>query len=205
MLYLSNSDYHIDENGQLNEPYLVTWDTSFHFMRKTMLNDTTSDATFWYIYTPMKLVDRLSVMNFNLNPQSINFNIIALTEANFNYTSKYATFLDVISSFFNTDDLSQLGIIRKLSTLNKTRESEIQAQQIDFGEEESPFLQLLLEIKNHFSSNEKIDFKEIITLFESPNLEHKIISTLQIGMGGNKELMYEQFVRMVEEDKLLRN
>jgi len=199
MLYLSNSDYHINENGQIDEPYLVTWDTSFHAVRKKILEDPTYGASFFYIYSPMKMVDRLSVMNFTLNPESINVNIIALTETNFNYTSKTSSFLDVISSFFNNEDLSKLGIIKKLATLNKeTQESDKISHHVDFtDEDESPILKLLSDIRNHYMSHDNYDFKDLVKIFEDAELENSIIETLTFGINHDSATMYQEFDKMI--------
>lgn len=201
VLYLCNSDLHINVNGQIDEPYLVTWDTSFHAVRKKILGDPTYGASFWYIYSPMKLVDRLSVMNFTLNPESINFNIIALTETNFNYTSKSSSFLDVISSFFNKEDLSQLGIIKKLAALNQeTKESDVKTHRVDFrDEDESPILKLLSDIRNHYMSHEDYEFKDVIKIFENTSLENIIIETLNLGINHNSTAMYEAFDKLIAE------
>ena len=167
ILYLSTRDYHYNESGVYEEPYLLTWDSSFYYIRKILMNQKQKiNASFWYIYSPLKLVDRLSVMNFNLNPEMLNLNIIALTENNFNYSSKKASFIDVISTFFNKSDVSQLGIIKKISKLStETKDLNIDeenAKEFSESEEESPILKTLLEIRNHFSSgNSKYSFNVI--------------------------------------------
>lgn len=205
ILYLSKKELHINTYGQIEEPYLVTWDLSFYSIRKKVMDYSDVDANFWYIYTPLKLVDRLSVMNLNLNPQSINLNIIALTENNFNYSSKNSSFLDVISSFFNKTDLSKFGIIRKLATLNaQAKEINSVHELKDFTEEEeSPILKVLSEIRNHYTTpNSEFDFKDVITIFESESLESEIFNILSEALSGKKDNMYTALDKLME-DKLM--
>jgi hypothetical protein len=140
-----------------------------------------NEYSFWYIYSPLKFVDRISVMNFNLNPDSINLNIVALTETNFNYSSKNASFLDVISSFFNKDDVSELSIISKLANLqSETRETNEDKHVEEFNEREDDgiLLKVLISIRNYFASESKIKFNDVIKTFESKEYEDKIISII---------------------------
>ena len=155
ILYLSTIDNHLDENGIFEEPYLISWDSAFYSIRHKLTNMPNNEYSFWYIYSPLKFVDRISVMNFNLNPDSINLNIIALTESNFNYSSKNASFLDVISSFFNKEDVSELTIISKLANLQtETRETNEEKHIEEFNEREDDgkLLTLLISIRNYFAS-----------------------------------------------------
>lgn len=200
VLYLCNAEYHINENGHIDEPYLVTWDASFRAVRSKILSDATYGASYWYIYSPMKLVDRLAVMNFTLNPESINFNIIALTENNFNHFSRNGSFLDVINAFFNNEDLSKMGIIQKLSALNKkTRESDAKPHRAEFPDEnESPVLKLLSEIRNHYTSHSDYEFKDVVNIFEDTSLENIIISTLTTGINHDTPAMYKELNKLID-------
>lgn len=184
IIYLSTKDLHLDENGIFQEPYLVTWDSSFYSVR-TLLTDPKKNlnCSFWYIYSPIKLIDRLSVMNFNLNPQTLSLNIIAITENNFNYSTKNASFIDVISSFFNSQELSELGIIKKLSQLNAESQSlnidNQNAKEFSENEVESPILSALMNLRNYYGSSEtEYNLNKLIKVFENKELEQKIIKIL---------------------------
>ena len=181
IIYLSTKELHLDENGLYQEPYLITWDSAFYSIRQKLTNMPNNEYFFWYIYSPLKFVDRISVMNFNLNPDSINLNIVALTESNFNYSSKNASFLDVISSFFNKEDVSELSIISKLANLqSETRETNEVKHVEEFNEREDDgiLLKVLISIRNYFASESKIKFNDVIKTFETKEYEDKIISII---------------------------
>ncbi len=86
----------------VNEPFLITWDNTFYKARQKIL-ESFPKKNYWYIYTPAKLADRISLQNFQLNPTSINNNIVSLTESNFNIGSK-TSFIDLLSSIFTKED-----------------------------------------------------------------------------------------------------
>lgn len=178
ILYLSSKENHVNvDTGHDNEPFLITWDSAFYTFRKELLQ-AHKELGYWYIYSPLKLVDRLSVMNFQLNPQSISLNIVALTETNFNYSTRTTSFLDVISSFFNTENVNELSIIHKLARLKESvREIDESAVDEDIKEkEDTKFTNILVKLKNHYNSYEaKFVFDDVINIFEKPKYENEII------------------------------
>lgn len=181
ILHLSTKENHsTDESGNINEPFLITWDSAFYTFRKELLK-AHKELSYWYIYSPLKFVDRLAVMNFQLNPESISLNIVALTETNFNYSTKTTSFLDVISSFFNTQDVSKLTIIHKLAKLKETTRSidEVPMNSEMGNAEDDRLTNVLIDIRNHYSSYEsKFKFNDIVHLFELPKFEDQIVGIL---------------------------
>jgi len=205
ILYLATKESHTNqENGELEEPFLITWDSAFYSFRKQLLSDR-KELTYWYIYSPLKIVDRISVMNFNLNPKSISSNIVALTETNFNYSTKTTSFIDVISSFFNTDDVSKLSIINKLASLQKVVKGldEIPTHEEFKDTEENTITYLLLNLRSHYHSYEaKFKFDDVIKVFEMPKFENdifKIFETTIINykVSSNFETMFTSFDELI--------
>ena len=200
ILYLSTTD------NSSGEPFLITWDSAFYGFRKSLLKKH-SELKFWYIYSPLKIVDRLSVMNFNLNPKSINLNVIALTETN--YATKTTSFLDVLSQFFNKENINQ-SFVRKLNSLRKNTQDVENTNPIsdDFKEDEDGgnVTKLLLKIRNRYTSREsKFNFSDVIKVFELPNFEENIISILSKAindMSSDKiNSMFVDFDNLIECNK----
>jgi hypothetical protein len=203
ILYLSTKKQNQDETI---EPFLITWDSSFYSFRKDLIKKH-KELSYWYIYSPLKVVDRLSVMNFNLNPQSINLNIVALTETNFNYTTKKNPFIDVISGFFNTKkDVSKLDIIQKLARLqDDTQDIENMPVYEDFNEkeEDSIITKLLLDVRKHYYSNTtKFKFDDIIELFENKELVDDIVNVFTNAITNKaKTITYSDFDNLITKNK----
>lgn len=209
ILYLATKENHVnEETGEMNEPFLVTFDSAFYIFRKKLL-DAHKTLSFWYIYSPLKIVDRLSVMNFTVNPQSINLNIIALTETNFNYSSKTTSFLDVISSFFYTNDVSKLSIINKLAKLKKSSQNVDEVPVVDeFKDREDDNLTtLLLNLRNHYHTIEaKYKFDDVVQVFEIPKFENNIISIFESSLKDFKTtftwtFLFDRFDALIETSK----
>jgi len=190
ILYMATKENHTNQdNGELNEPFLVTWDSAFYAFRKQLLDDH-KELSYWYIYSPLKIVDRLSVMNFSLNPKSISLNIVALTETNFNDSTKTTSFIDVISSFFNAKDVSKLSIINKIISLQKNtkRLDEVPTHEEFKDKEENAITYLLLELKRHYHSYDaKFTFDDIIKIFEKPEFENDILKIFETTITNYKD------------------
>jgi hypothetical protein len=206
LLYLSTA-YNAN-----SESFLVTWDSVFYGFRKKILNKF-PQLKFWYIYSPLKVVDRLSVMNFNLNPKSINQNIIALTETNYNYSTKTNSFLDVISQFFNKENVNQ-DFIKKLNGLRKKTQDVANTNPVfdDFNDDEDGgnITKLLLRIRNRYHSYEsKFNFNDVIEIFELPDFEENIISVLSNSIKDLSDntviVMYSNIDRLIEQNKNEKN
>ncbi len=209
ILYLSTREYHTNSStNEINEPFLITWDSAFYSFRKSLLTEH-KELSYWYIYSPLKVVDRFSVMNFNLNPSSISLNIIALTETNFNYSTKSASFIYVISNFFNEKDMSKLGIINKLAELKKSSQNldELPTNEEMKGKEEDTLTHLLLNLRNHYySPDTKYRFDDIIKVFELPKFEDEILGIFtktmnQFKLGSDLKIMIQDFDNLIELNK----
>jgi hypothetical protein len=208
IMYLATKENHTNPaTNEINEPFLITWDSAFYSFRKSLLNDH-KELSYWYIYSPLKVVDRFSVMNFNLNPSSISLNIIALTETNFNFSTKTISFIDVISSFFNEKDMSKLNIINKLSELKNNSQdiNEIPNNEELKGQEEATLTNLLLNLRSHYYSTEtKYKFDDIIKVFELPKFENEILEIFSKTINTYKpntdlKLMFQGFDNLIERN-----
>lgn len=209
ILYLSSKENHLNpETGQSNEPFLITWDSAFYTFRKELLKDH-KELGYWYIYSPLKLVDRLSVMNFQLNPQSISLNIVALTETNFNYSTRTTSFLDVISSFFNSKNVDELSIIHKLARLKESvREVNITPIDEDIRDkEDETFTRILVDLKNYYYSYETtFVFDDVISVFELPKYENQIVDIFESTLSNYKKredlkVMFKKFDDLISLNK----
>ncbi len=207
ILYLSNPENHTNpETGQLNEPFLLTWDSAFYSFRKE-LKRKYKNLTFWYIYSPLKFIDRLSVLNFKISPKSVTSSVIALAETSFNYSNKTNSFFDVISTLFNKEDVSELSIIKRLATLRKeTLEQSKDISESDniFDIRETPLTNILLDIRNYYgSAQSKYNINDVVNTFELEDNSDAIIEILLDVMkdykpNTNPSMLYAKFDKIIE-------
>lgn len=187
VLFLTDESNHLDEFGQVNEPFLVSWDGAFYDFRKALFNSQSnpkSKMSYWYIYSPLKLVDRLAVLNFKVDPKAINHNIISLVEDNFNYSSKTTSFLDVLNSIFRKEDLAQIPLVNHFRTLKNSTQSTDTTEESPY-EDEMPIVEVLLSIREYYSSQEnKFSLEDLSEVLENPDLEKSIVDIIKEGIEG---------------------
>lgn len=168
---------HLYEDFQANneKSFIVSWDFAFVDIRKR-LDTTNKNYSNWYVFTPLKMVDRLSIMNYSINPSSISLDVIALAENNFNYTTHTKSFFDFISSFFNDADVKNHAIIKKLAQLNQDLTPKVSDEEAEF-EEESQFVKMLLDIHDHYRKNfSRYNLENLITTFGDNTISDEIIN-----------------------------
>lgn len=177
---LSNTNYHIDDkSGYTNNPYLITWD-SFFYTIKPVLFDKLPNLDDFYIYSPSKYINVLSTSSFGIDPSYLKYNIIALVEDKYNINSK-TTFFDLISSFFNKEDISKWNLAKKLVELKEKSKKYIDKEKdTKFEEDQSPLTDVLLNLRNYYWDKHR--FQELINVFEDSNLEDKILQYLDKGI-----------------------
>ncbi|MDD4157733.1 MAG: hypothetical protein PHY08_14310 [Candidatus Cloacimonetes bacterium] len=168
LLYLSTEDLHIDENtGLFDEPFLITWDSSFYQMRK-LFTKKYRDFSYWYIYTPMKFANRLSVMRLKLDTSAMNYNIISLAETNFNLSNESLSFVDTLSAFFNKGNMRDWQLGKKLAKLKKAQKEDSNLSEFtDKHHDNQPIDEVLRAIQNYYNSpSVETSFKSVVELFE---------------------------------------
>lgn len=180
--------------------FIVSWDFAFLDIRKRLYNKF-EEYTHWYAFSPLKMIDRLSIMNYSINPSSISLDIIALAENNFNYTTRTASFFDVISSFFNDKNVKGHSIIKKLAQLNKDLTSSTFDQEANF-EEESPFVRMLLDIQEHYGEESSTyNINNLMLTLENQAIEDSLITCFRqyLKASMTKEVLFNNIDLLISQ------
>lgn len=182
MLYLSEECNHINpDSNLLDEPFFITWDSTFYTFRKKFLNKF-KGRSYFYIYTPMKFANRLSVMNLKINTACINYDIISLAENNFKYSNESISFIDTLSSFFRSDDANNWKLGQKLATMRKQQEEDSEISDFSVGRQVyQPVDVVLKNIKDHYNNDVKTSFEIIVKIFEKNEIADMIVDIISRG------------------------
>ncbi|MBT9099189.1 hypothetical protein KFZ76_15960 [Methylovulum psychrotolerans] len=195
-VFLGQEDRFIDSNRVYSEPFLITWDSSFQYLRDVIYR--IPDFASWHLYTPLKFIDRVCVMNFRVSPENISMNIASLIEEDFTTSSKFVSFFDVMSSYFETQNVSELKIARRLVEL-KERTFNVDVID-DFSkdrEKYSSLTDLLIEIRAYYHKNNSMhSFDDVISVFEDNNYEERIIDILKTAL--SREQTTEKFAKALD-------
>lgn len=198
--YLSDDRNFINNETLMPEtPFLITLDrTMFPFMQSI---STKFDRKRYYVYPPVKFANRLSVMNLKIDSSKINYNIICLTENNYNANSDTMAMMDIISKLINAGSLNNLETPRELAALKREQQDDVESK--DFAAKNNnnmPIDLVLTDIVRHYGQLGKAMKLQLGNLFANNDKTINLISILKkycklymLKKGAvNKQKMFEE-------------
>ena len=170
-----SKDYECDVED-FKEPFLITWDRSFFEIRKRM-NDRFHELGQWYIYSPSKFANTLSVLNFKIDAKAINYNIVALAENRFNYSNDSVSFMDLLNSFYPNKDLNNWTLAGRLAEM---RQNLIDEQSDDnIGESTLPIDEFLMNVYQYYNNPKNgRTYKDLVSLFINNEFVDDIVTII---------------------------
>ena len=175
-ILLLSKDYQPTTDCDFKEPFLITWDQTFYKFRKDM-NKRFSELGDWYIYTPLKFANTLSVLNFKIDANAINYNIVSIVEDRFNLSNDNISFMDLLNSFYSDKDISDWTLAGRLSQM---RQELIDEQAEDsLIEATLPIDEFLMNIYQYYvKSNNSHGYKDIVALFTNNDFVDDIVTII---------------------------
>ena len=206
-IYMSDENNHFDSNEELFlEPYLITWDSLFFDIRNIAKKKLKTYSP-WFIYTPEKFIEKIFLGSFKIKPEAINETIISIVESDFNSSSSKKTFLDVISTIFNKEDVGKLKLAQKFVDLEEDflDEKESADQFTNIISDESPvtiILGILIDYYNRAETeNSMKDFTKLLENDSSADNVFALITdsiTLLKNRKFNKEALLEAMDKLIK-------
>lgn len=144
-----------------NTPYLITTDTSFVGIRNRMV-EKFNELSYWYVFSPQKISETLSLMNFRVEPTMIDDNIISLVESNFNTSNDTISFIDLLNTFVDDKNLSEWKLAAKLSKIRKLKTTAV--NETTLSNNNQPIDEFLLLLTDSYSK--RTDGYKLIDLID---------------------------------------
>ena len=181
MYYLSDQTNFINPETNLSEePYLITLDTTLAPMRKKLVEN--YQRTYWYIYSPLRFANKLSIMNLKLDSKNINFDIICMAETNFKASYNTISMLDIMSMFFQNNDIKNKKLPRMLAKMKANEQKDDSLRQYsEKNNNNLPIDVVLNNIHRHYRQQGRSHLSLISKLFETDELSEQIVDLLKKG------------------------
>lgn len=179
LLHLSDENIQINPDTQLvEEPYFVTWDSSFYNVRQTFMSK--YKHSYWYLYTPYKIANRFSTITFKPNSTKITYEMLSLVESNFKASNDTISFVDTLSSICQPKNKTELESINWLLELRKQQQNDSKLDDfIDKNHKNLPIDIVLNSIVNNCYRCRNLD--KLGEIFESPEYAHRIKEIIDYG------------------------
>ncbi len=119
IMFLRLGDPNVDINPI--EPIFCTSDLSLIRARKVFF-ETFPNCTKWFMFTPTRLMDHFSMMNFRIKPGTVSTDVLAILDQDYSFQQMTHSLLDSILIIINPNNEVGLRYTNKLAEL---REKEI--------------------------------------------------------------------------------
>lgn len=176
--YLSDESNFINLETTIPEtPFLITMDRTMFPYMKTL--STKYHRKPFYVYPPVKFANRLSVMNLKIDASKVNYNIICLTEKNFNANSETMAMMDVISQIMSGSTLEGKSTPQKLAALKRSQQDDVKAK--DFATQNNDSLPIdvvLTDVFRHYRQIGRAKLQLLSNLFENNDKTEDLIKVL---------------------------
>jgi len=157
-----------DNRSEINpvDPIFCTWDLSLMRVRKAYF-EKFPGCTKWYMFTPTRLMDHISMMNFQIKPGTVSNEILTILDQDFSFQQMTHTLLDSVAVIINTENVVGLRYTNKLAEMREKEVLEVDAK-IEAGNEgtETPQIDIIFRklFETFVLSNDKSQlFKKLFT------------------------------------------
>jgi len=166
---LSDDRRHLDDLGYGHAPMFVTWDSTQHQLRDFYRME--FPFAEWLIYSPQRAIERLSMVNFNVQGDIIKDSVLALLEEDY---VRDSSLIDALAAFFGEDQIETDAVISLLNKLSGRMHNEVGDSSHFEVNERSLISDALLTIQNTFRDR----FDEVRRFFTNPSEEEAILDVL---------------------------
>lgn len=203
--YLSDERNFVNlDTGMPETPFLITLDrTMFPYMQSM---EKIFGRKRYYVYPPVKFANRLSVMNMKIDSAKVNYNIICLTEKNYNASSETMTMMDIISQLMTSSSMEGKITPQKLAALKRSQQDDVEAKDFASKHNDSlPIDMVLTDIFRHYRQTGKTKVLLLGKLFEDNAKTDALVAILSkyckrylIPKTLNKEQMFTEIDNLME-------
>jgi hypothetical protein len=100
------------------DPIFCTWDMSIFRVRRLFFEEF-PNCTKWLMYTPTRLMDHFSMMNFQVRKGTLFNEVLSILDVDFGFQEKTQTLLDAMLTIINPDNTVGLKYANKLTELKQ--------------------------------------------------------------------------------------
>jgi hypothetical protein len=192
-----------DTETSVNEPVFITWDQTL-FSARRKFYELHKAARLWHYFTPNQFVSHISVLNFNINSQTITREVLSVFDEGFDFYKQTHHILDTITKLLNIRTETGRKYVQKIKEFKKENIYQInkaaQVAEVSNDEHWVPIERILLKLTQHYSSKKgKYNIDQFKLLLSVGEVFDSVISYFKAqieSMQGKQELSDDAFSRL---------
>jgi hypothetical protein len=190
-----------NDSISVNEPVLITWDLILLSARKKYYQKIPA-SRLWHWFTPDRFNNHFSLLNFNLNSETITRDILSVIDERFNLYKKAQTLLDTISKLINLKTETGRKYVSAIKEFNREYIYEVDVKKTaEYKEEEKniyPVQELMLFFVKHYHQKKDKSLDDFKVVFQTAELYDDVLAFFK------NELNFYMHNKKVDEGALLR-
>lgn len=149
--YLYDEDIPEDEE-QLNDPTLLTWDGSFSEFRRKFHSKHPSKR-YWHLFRPSKFLDHQALLNFKIDSEAITIDLISITQDEFDLSNKLKNLNEILNRIVDMRTAEGTKLTTGLADIRREYIYQLKGADVEKSEfhEHQPIDDIMLNISNYFS------------------------------------------------------
>lgn len=189
-IYLSEESNFINTETDMAEmPFLISLDRSMYPFRDAIVHQFKRNN--YYVYPPVKFANRLSVMNLKLDSEKINYNIIQLTENNFNASTDTLSMMDTISQIMSGVAIDGKTTPQKLAALKRTQMDDVKIKDFAIRNHNNTPIDIVLnDVSRYYRRQSQAKYQLLGRVFQNNDLTDQLVKILKEGC--SFYLMYQE-------------
>ena len=177
-VYLSDESNFLNRETEMTEiPFLISLDRSMYPFRDAIVSQFKRKN--YYVYPPVKFANRLSVMSLKLDSEKINYNIIQLTENNFNASTDTLSMMDTISQIMIGEALNGKTTPQKLAALKRTQMDDVKLKDFAIQNHNNTPIDIVLnDICRYYKRQSPAKYQLLGRVFQNNELTDQLVTIL---------------------------
>ncbi len=114
---LGETSNHLDSRGMFQVPFMITWDSTQHGLRKIYREKFPYDE--WVVYPPHRAIERLAMLDLKINSEDLKEGVLAIIDEDFFKDARGGNLLDTLAIFLGDHQAESGAVVSLLTRLSR--------------------------------------------------------------------------------------
>lgn len=190
---LGDTSKHLDDRGMFQVPFMITWDSTQHGLRKVYREKFPHDE--WVVYPPHRAIERLAMLDLKINSEDLKEGVLAIIDEDFFKDARGGNLLDTLAIFLGDHHAESGAVVSLLTRLSRRiSEEPDDLRHTDF-DARNALNEILIFTEREFRS----EFSAVLSLFTdesfSPRIFDLLAETVKEEFGDKQRDLYSEKLR----------
>ncbi|MNN03420.1 hypothetical protein D3C81_1161080 [compost metagenome] len=169
---LGDTSKHLDDRGMFQVPFMITWDSTQHGLRKVYREKFPHDE--WVVYPPHRAIERLAMLDLKINSEDLKEGVLAIIDEDFFKDARGGNLLDTLAIFLGDHQAESGAVVSLLTRLSRRISDEPDDLRHTDFDARNALNEILIFTEKEFRS----EFSAVLSLFTDESFSLRIVDLL---------------------------